>query len=59
MAFGVFLVLVVLAMREVKMVGAAPSAAQCHEERALAIKACMLVVFGKSRDESKFQNKMG
>ncbi|CAB4279390.1 unnamed protein product [Prunus armeniaca] len=53
MAFGVFLVLVVLAMREVKMVGAAPSAAQCHEERTLAMKACMMVVFGKRQPRHK------
>ncbi|KAL6279873.1 hypothetical protein ACE6H2_016754 [Prunus campanulata] len=47
--FGLLLVLVVvLGMGEViKMGGAAPSAAQCHEERALAVTACMPVVFGK------------
>ncbi|XVF13494.1 hypothetical protein REPUB_Repub08aG0212700 [Reevesia pubescens] len=44
----VFLVLVVVAaMLEVEMAGAALSDAQCKEERNLAINACKPVVYGK------------
>ncbi|XWS62061.1 hypothetical protein CRYUN_Cryun07bG0178600 [Craigia yunnanensis] len=46
-----FMVLVMAAvaggMWEVKMAGAAPSAAQCKEERSLAVNACKPVIFGK------------
>ena len=43
----VVMVVVVLGMWEVKTGSAAPSAAECKEERRLAINACKPVVYGK------------
>ncbi|XVF10936.1 hypothetical protein REPUB_Repub07fG0226300 [Reevesia pubescens] len=48
MALMVLVVVAVAAMWEVKMASAAtPSAAQCKQERSLAVNACKPMIYGK------------